>query len=306
MGLMVLIAVSVRGALAYPSRLSAPVTLTLTPTLSTLSRRGFFAQLPSFRRKPESRRVGCAVPKRNASSKPLLSPWIIKGRVAHRTRRAERGNVLPSFTVLRWFREGGNQGSGSRRMLSVEMTLEMVIIAAARVAGSLHVLRWAVFGAILAILGDFSDLFMMNLLDLGGVRNYQAFDKWVDQVYMLTFLWVAARQWDGPGRTVAIWLFGMRLIGFVTFEVMSAGSGDARWILMVFPNVFEFWFVAIAAQQHWWPGYEWTRWRILAWLAVCTVLKLFQEYTLHVWQVLDNYVAVDVVAVWWEFLTGLF
>ena len=133
------------------------------------------------------------------------------------------------------------------------MTLEMWIIAAARVAGSLPVLRWAFFGAILAILVDFSDLFMMNLIQLGGVTNYQTFDKWIDQVYMLTFLWVAVRQWDGPGRTVAIWLFGFRLIGFATFEVMSAGGGDVRWILMVFPNVFEFWFVAIAAQRHWWP-----------------------------------------------------
>lgn len=181
------------------------------------------------------------------------------------------------------------------------MTLEMWIIAAARVAGSLPVLRWAFIGAILAILVDFSDLFMMNLISLGGVKNYQAFDKWVDQVYMLTFLWVAVRQWDGPGRMVAIWLFGLRLIGFVTFEFVQE-----RWILMVFPNVFEFWFVAIAAQRHWWPQYEWTRWRIVGWLAVCTALKLFQEYTLHVWQVLDNYVAVDVVAAWWEFLTGVF
>ena len=77
----------------------------------------------------------------------------------------------------------------------------MVIIAVARVAGSLPVLRWAFFGAILAILVDFSDLFMMNLIQLGGVTNYQTFDKWIDQVYMLTFLWVAVRQWDGPGRT---------------------------------------------------------------------------------------------------------
>ena len=186
------------------------------------------------------------------------------------------------------------------------MTLEMWIIAAARVAGSLPVLRWAFFGAILAILVDFSDLFMMNLIQLGGVTNYQAFDKWIDQVYMLTFLWVAVRQWDGPGRTVAIWLFGFRLIGFATFEVMSASGGDVRWILMVFPNVFEFWFVAIAAQRHWWPEYEFTKTRIVTWLVICTALKLMQEYILHVWQVLDNYTAVGVVEAWWNFLTGLF
>ena len=51
------------------------------------------------------------------------------------------------------------------------MTLEELIIAAARIAGSLPVLRWVFAGAILAILIDFSDLFMMNLLSVGGVRD---------------------------------------------------------------------------------------------------------------------------------------
>ena len=53
-----------------------------------------------------------------------------------------------------------------------------------------------VCGAIIAILVDFSDLFMMNLLTLGGLRDYQAFDKQVDLVYMATFLIVALR-WSG-------------------------------------------------------------------------------------------------------------
>ncbi len=181
------------------------------------------------------------------------------------------------------------------------MTLEQLIIASARIAGSLPVLRWAFFGALLAIVVDFSDLFMMNLIQLGGVGNYQTFDKWVDQVYMLAFLWVAVRQWDGPGRTVAIWLFAFRAVGFFAFEFT-----ESRWVLMLFPNVFEFWFVGIAAQRHWWPDYEFSGKRIFVWLIVCTVLKLMQEYVLHVWQVLDNYTAVGVVEAWWDFLSGLF
>ena len=95
--------------------------------------------------------------------------------------------------------------------------------------------------------------------------------------------------------------FVFRIFGFVAFEFT-----ESRWVLMLFPNVFEFWFVAIAAQRHWWPEYEFTRWRIVAILAGCTVLKLAQEYILHVWQVLDNYTAVGVVTAWWEFLAGLF
>ena len=181
------------------------------------------------------------------------------------------------------------------------MAIEQLIIAAARIAGSLPVLKWAFFGAILAIVVDFSDLFMMNLIDFGEVWDYQTFDKWIDQVYMLTFLWVAVRQWDGPGRTVAVWLFAFRAIGFIAFEF----TGD-RAILFLFPNVFEFWFVAIAAQRHWWQDYELTPRRIAIILAICTALKLAQEYILHIWQVLDNYTAVGVVTTWWNFITNLF
>ncbi|GIT70171.1 MAG: hypothetical protein Ct9H300mP27_12750 [Chloroflexota bacterium] len=57
------------------------------------------------------------------------------------------------------------------------MSIEEVIILGARFIGSLPVLRWAFAGALIAILVDFSDLFMMNLIDLGGVRDYQSFDK---------------------------------------------------------------------------------------------------------------------------------
>ena len=38
-----------------------------------------------------------------------------------------------------------------------------------------------------------------NLLDLGGIPDYQNFDKWLDQVYLLTFLSVANR-WEA-GRS---------------------------------------------------------------------------------------------------------
>ena len=79
------------------------------------------------------------------------------------------------------------------------MSLEELIIAIVRVVGSLAVLKWAFVGGWAAILIDLSDLFLKNLLDLGGVSNYQAFDKWLDQVYMVAFLVVALR-WKGPAR----------------------------------------------------------------------------------------------------------
>ena len=79
------------------------------------------------------------------------------------------------------------------------MTLEVLVIAAIRIAGSLPVLRWPLAGGLLAILVDLSDLLLRDLLDLGGVPDYQGLDKWLDQVYLGCFLLVALR-WSGPAR----------------------------------------------------------------------------------------------------------
>ena len=177
-------------------------------------------------------------------------------------------------------------------------TLEALIIFLVRLAGSLPVLRWAFAGALIAILVDFSDLFQKNLIHLGGVGEYQEFDKWADLVYMVAFLYVALR-WDGVKRNVAVGLFAFRMIGMVAFEITTS-----RTVLIAFPNLFEFWFVFVAALQHWWPHYVLTRFRLAGWLIVLLALKMFQEYSLHGAQWLDNYVATEVVADWWNFLTG--
>ena len=98
------------------------------------------------------------------------------------------------------------------------MTIEELVIFGARLLGSLPVLRWAFGGAMIAILVDFSDLFMMNLLNLGGLRDYQSFDKLADIVYMSTFMLVALR-WSGTSRNVAIALFVFRVSGIGVFEL---------------------------------------------------------------------------------------
>ena len=179
------------------------------------------------------------------------------------------------------------------------MTLEALVIAIARVAGSLPVLRWAFAGAIIAVLVDFSDLFMMNLLDLGGLPNYQTFDKWLDLVYMATFL-VAALRWNGPARNVAIGLFAFRIVGVAVFE-----STHWRGVLLFFPNLFEFWVIFMAGLKHYKPQYTLTAPRTILWLVPLLALKEFQEYALHWAQWLDRYRAVDVVTDWWDWLLGI-
>lgn len=176
------------------------------------------------------------------------------------------------------------------------MTTEEWVIIAVRIGGALPVLRWPFFGGWVAIGTDLSDLFLRSYLQLGGVSNYQSFDKWLDQVYLALFLAVALR-WRGPARSVAVCLYAFRLVGFFVFEV----SGE-RWTLLLFPNVFEFWFLFVAGARHWWPGFPYRAGPIGAVLAPLLVLKLFQEYALHVARWLDDFTARDVV----DAVTGFF
>jgi hypothetical protein len=180
------------------------------------------------------------------------------------------------------------------------MTLEQLIIGLIRIGGSLPVLRWAFVGALIAILVDFSDLFLKGWIDLGGVGDYQSFDKLLDLVYMVTFLLVALR-WNGPVRTIAVALFALRIIGVIAFEFV-----ESRLVLLAFPNVFEFWFLGVSAQRHWRPNFQYTRRNITLLFVAAFALKMAHEWTLHGGQYLDRWVATELVADFWRRLSGGF
>ncbi len=178
------------------------------------------------------------------------------------------------------------------------MTAEVLVIGAIRILGSLPVLRWPLAGGLLAVAVDLSDLLLRDVLDLGGIPDYQAFDKWIDQVYLGTFLVVALR-WAGPERAIAVGLYLFRLVGFVAFEV----SGE-RALLLLFPNVFELWFLAVAAIHRFRPGFAWRPAAIAAVLAILVIVKEVQEWALHGARLFDGISSLeflDAVARW---LTG--
>lgn len=178
------------------------------------------------------------------------------------------------------------------------MTLEVVVIGVVRVLGSLPVLRWPLAGGILAILVDLSDLLLRDTLDLGGIPDYQSFDKWADQVYLACFLIVALR-WRGIERTVAIALYLFRLVGFVAFEITGA-----RPLLLMFPNVFEFWFLVVAALHHLPRPIDWHPPSLVASLVVLTGLKEVQEWSLHGARLFDGISSLDAIDIVRRWITG--
>ena len=178
------------------------------------------------------------------------------------------------------------------------MTLEVLVLAAVRILGSLPVLRWPLAGALLAIALDVADLFLRDVIDLGGIPDYQSLDKWLDQAYMACFLVVALR-WQGVERSIAVALYAFRLVGFVAFEL----TGD-RSQLFLFPNVFELWFLAVAVVHRFRPGFRWTHVRLVVVLVALTAIKELQEWALHIGRVFDGFSSLDAIGWLWQWLTG--
>ena len=138
----------------------------------------------------------------------------------------------------------------------------------------------------------------MSVLDLGGVPSYQNFDKWLDLVYMLTFLYVSVG-WNGNDKIISVILFMVRITGLLVFEFTHL-----RIVLLYFPNIFEFWFLFVAGRKHYYPEYVMNLKTTMIALVVCSVLKFIQEFVLHAWKFLDNYTffeAIEIVYLFFAF-----
>ncbi len=123
----------------------------------------------------------------------------------------------------------------------LDFNLEELIVILIRIIGSFPVIFFPFIGSLFAIIVDLSDLFLINYIDLGGVQNYQNLDKFLDLFYMFAFFFVSLK-WNRTEKNISIILFSYRIIGVVLFLLF-----DLRIILLIFPNIFEFWFVGISA-----------------------------------------------------------
>lgn len=109
--------------------------------------------------------------------------------------------------------------------------------------------------------------------------GYQSYDKAMDVFYLAIAYLATLRNWQNVAAySVGKFLYFYRLLGVFLFEMTGA-----RAVLLIFPNTFEYFFIAYEAIR--------TRWAILArsltWWAVLAgiiwvFVKLPQEFWLHV------------------------
>jgi hypothetical protein len=154
------------------------------------------------------------------------------------------------------------------------------IAVAVRLIVPFAIFRWPLAGAVASLVADALDVVIAGAIGRSEFADYAATDKFLD-TYYLTFLAFMALKWtDRKARLAAIALYAYRLTGVVLFE-----ATHDRWLLFVFPNLFEnfylFWLILPKIR----PSLRIdTLKRYAVIMVFLLALKMPQEYVLHVQQ----------------------
>jgi hypothetical protein len=124
---------------------------------------------------------------------------------------------------------------------------------------------------------------------------YQSYDKALDVYYLVIAYIATLRNWTNQFAVyVARFLIFYRLVGVVLFELT-----DQRWLLFVFPNTFEYFFIFYEVVRLFWdPRRMGPRVLIGAAAFIWIVIKLPQEWWIHIAQ-------LDVTDVVQEYVFGV-
>jgi hypothetical protein len=123
---------------------------------------------------------------------------------------------------------------------------------------------------------DNTILYLFTGFDMAG---YQSYDKALDIFYLSIAMLTTLRNWKNfQAVKIARVLFYLRLIGGLLFELSGA-----RIFLLIFPNVFEYFFIFYeGVRAYWSPSRLNVRFLIKSVIIIWVLIKMPQEYWLHI------------------------
>jgi hypothetical protein len=158
------------------------------------------------------------------------------------------------------------------------MGLEWILVIGLRLVLPLTILRWPLFGALVAFTADTFDVVLLDFLGVQDFSPYSRFDKILDLYYLTLELIVSLKWANRYARKTSLFLYSYRLAGTIIFELTGL-----RWLLFVFPNLFESFFLFYLIYKKVVKTDRLTSWK---WIFVVNLLllipKQIQEYFLHV------------------------
>lgn len=160
-----------------------------------------------------------------------------------------------------------------------ELIFALVVIA--RLGLPLAISRYPLPAILGCLVVDAADQSIFHSFTSLSLDNYQTYDKALD-VYYLALAYVATiRNWGGgPDFVVGRALWYYRLVGVMLFEYTSS-----RWVLFVFPNTFEYFFIALELYKvRRDPNRLTLRHLVTIAAVIWIVVKLPQEWWIHIAQ----------------------
>ena len=155
------------------------------------------------------------------------------------------------------------------------------VVVLARVLVPLTIPRYPLPGILAALILDAVDQTIFQALSGVTFAGYQGYDKALD-IYYLAIAYIATlRNWTNyTAVRISRFLFYYRLLGVVLFEMFQF-----RWLLLVFPNVFEYFFIFYEVYRLRWDPQRLSAKALVGVTAfIWIVIKLPQEYWIHVAQ----------------------
>ncbi len=156
-----------------------------------------------------------------------------------------------------------------------------LIVLAMRFIIPLFIPRFPLPAILLALVIDAADQTIFQQFTNLNLDGYQNYDKALDIFYLTIAFLAVYRNWTNTTAiNVARFLWYYRLIGVWLFEVTQE-----RWILFVFPNTFEYFFIAYAAIRTQWDPRRLSHRAVIGLAAFIWIfIKLPQEWWIHIAQ----------------------
>ena len=157
----------------------------------------------------------------------------------------------------------------------------VVVVVLLRFGIPLFIPKYPLPAILAALVLDAADQTIFTWVTDDPLPGYQAYDKALDVYYQAIAYITTMRIWRDPvAFQLGRFLYLYRLVGVTLFEL-----SHARWVLLVFPNTFEYFFIAYEAVRTRWNPLRMSATALVGMAAfIWIVIKLPQEWWIHVAQ----------------------
>jgi hypothetical protein len=168
-----------------------------------------------------------------------------------------------------------------RYVVAVAADTVFVVVVLLRFTVPLLIPKFPLPAILGALVLDAADQTIFQMVTDDPLPGYQSYDKALD-IYYLAIAYISTmRMWRSPvAFNISRFLYLYRLVGVLLFELL-----DKRWLLLVFPNTFEYFFIVYEAIRTRWNPLRLSATALVGTAAfIWVVIKLPQEWWIHVAQ----------------------